>query len=99
MEEEDDIYGDGDNSNPIPSEIIIPQLSEGSILKIRHGSKFEKDLMFQVLGFVWLPNREQYRLDLSDGKFRISSAILEKSSTHLIQQKILEEFCIINVKR
>ena len=87
----------GDNSEPILAP-KIPTLSEGVLLDMHRGSKNKQNLIFQVLKFFWMPLRKRYKLEVSDGKYYISTALLDKASSNLIRNEI-DELCIINFKR
>ena len=91
----EDLFGN-DSESVVPT---IPKLSEGALLKIHRGSKEEKNLIFQVLKFNWMPLRKRYKLDVSDGQYSISTAILDKDSSNLIKQNHIDELSVINIKR
>ena len=92
LDEDDDIFGTPIKQNE------IPKLSEACLLKINRGSE-EIDLTVQVLKYVWLPERSHYRLHISDGKYFIAYANLDKSCSHLIQENLIDTFCIIKINR
>ena len=78
----------------------IPNLTEGVLLKFHRGSKNENNLILQVLKLIWMPFRKQYKLDVSDGKYYISTALLDKVTSNLIHENhTIDEFSVINIKR
>ena len=93
-EEDDDIFG-----TPIKTpQIEITKLSEDCLLQIHYGRK-EMGLTVQVLKYVWIPTRSQFRLHISDGKHFITNANLDKTYSSLIQENLLDAFSIIKINR
>ena len=60
-----------------------------------------KDPILQVLGYKAIPDSAppRYRLHLSDGQFSTSNTILATNLNHLISDKRMEKYSIVQVSK
>ena len=73
-------------------------LSIGALQTVYQG-KNEDDYVLQVLGYKQLPGEEEkYRLHISDGRYSTSRTILDPGMNHLIWERKIEKFTMIQVK-
>ena len=73
-------------------------LSLGALQTVYEG-KNEDDLVVQVLGFKQLPGEEEkYRLHISDGRYSTSRTVLDPGMNHLIWERKIERFAMIQTK-
>ena len=73
-------------------------LSLGALKTVYEGRN-EDDLVVQVLGFKQLPGEdEKYRLHISDGRYSTSRTVLDPGMNHLIWERKIERFAMIQMK-
>ena len=75
-------------------------LSYGALEKIHRGVDIS-DPIFQVLGHTAIPGSDppRFRLHLSDGLFSTGTTILATQLNHLLSDKCLDEFTVIQVTK
>ncbi|XP_054717650.1 replication protein A 70 kDa DNA-binding subunit-like [Uloborus diversus] len=79
---------------------MIPKLSFGALNCILDGLVME-NVILQVLGYKFVPgsNNNRFRLLLNDGQMLFPYAILATQLNSLIENKQLEKYTIINLKK
>ena len=73
-------------------------LSLGALQKVYEGRN-EDDMVVQVLGVKQLPGEEEkYRINISDGRNATSLTVLDPTMNHLIWEREIARYAIIQTK-